>query len=114
MTAKLLAEVEAMEKAQGKPPPKKASKRSPAPKKAKPAYKPVRETKAVLRERQKVYKLIEKVWKNPKAKNLRPDDVPRYIRGIIIAEKGLKPKEDWDHYLFEELWDLIELWPLRK
>lgn len=108
VTAALLAEVEANEEKSGKPP-----KRTATAKKARPTFKPMRETKAVLREREKVYKLLTKVWNDPKGKGLRPDDIPRYIRGLITAERGIKAKKDWDLYLFEELFYLIEFWTFR-
>ena len=100
-TAALLKEVEAMEAAKAADKPKRKARRKP-----KTVVPKMRVTKAVLKEREKVYKLVTKVWSNPGS--IKHGNVAGYIKGIITYERGVD--KETDHELIEELQFLIVLW----
>ena len=86
----------------------KPKSKSVAPKPKKDVPK-IRVTKAVLKKREDLYKMISKVWCQPNS--VKHGNVSGYIRGLITYER-VSDKET-DHELIQELQDLIILWRIR-
>lgn len=101
-TARLMAELGGgTPKEKPAPPPKKKS----YPRKPDPETK---ETRALLAERKRVYKLICAAWKDPAKKGLRTDEVAGYFRGLMAYERQVN--RPTDYVLLGELRFLVQFW----